>query len=692
MPTPQENKKDIMAKVNGIVAALNLYPELDPTNSQLSFSMSANPIDLLVDFFKLTKGYDWLINVISKFIAFELPALELAVKGVLLSNIRIMLSCSVSPIITRKMINDGVVIDLNKTDLMNVLSFSPLNKSVKNPGRYYYFGCDPEDGINMIDDLKFARDFNAVLWYAKNTPGERIVWRREGDKDKPLTVSRINEHEWTKQVKSNGIATLEFNGRSSGLKKADGGSHMIQEPIDNCLHVFIGYCAPQEMGSKNNEISECTRILAAFDKFSETIDDFKDAVKYGKKTSKSEAKKYGANTEVLNKIDRDTKSDLHILDRLKSALDGIDIDNPQSTQTTVDGIMGGTTFELNTIHENIEIPPELCNTSTIITKAHKIDLMQQNASRTLDYPSAKSNYYLFHPLIEWNTDFIMSVKLFDAKVVAAQLLDALTKCIDCEVGFNANIQLKYIQSQIRDLVTKIIESDEGTVSDCFFSFSNDSYNSMLNEVELNRANLHSINDNTVNNIPSVSDVMDSLNTISHDATQEELQSAISSSLFSAATSTGSEAAGDMLGSNVDFNANFTIIDNLLTQLTYVIVSIVLQPKVYTLLMINLALMGDDPNFDLAKFIQQFGDLISALIKEIRDHILEYFTNELLKVLNDLIKALALKLSLEQYQYYVTLLTHCIACLKIHRGEFDWIQDGVNYADITELNQTENQEC
>lgn len=692
MATPQETKQDAMSKVNSVMAALNLYPKLDPTNTQLSFSPSANPVDLLIDFFKTTKGYDWLIDTVSKFIAFELPALELAVKGVLLSNIRIMLSCSVSPIITQKMINDGIVIDLDKTDVLNIFSYSPLNKSQDNPGKYYYFGCNPEDGITMIDDLKYSRDFNAVLWYVKNTPGDRIVWRRETDLSKPQIISRIDDENWRKQVKSNGIATIEFNGRSSGLRKADGSQYFIQEPIDNCLHLFIGYCAPQELGGKKEEIEECTKILDSFNSFSKIIDDEIDKIQESKKKSKSEAKKRGATPEELNKIDSDAKHDIHTLDRLQHALNGVDIDNPESGETTVIGIMQASFFELNSIHTVLTVPPELLNTNISLTKAQKIDYMQQDISSSLDYPSAKSNYYFLHPLFEWNTDFIMSMKLFDEKVVAAQLIDALTNCLSASAEVNINAQMKFVQLQIRDLVTKIIETDDGTVSDCFFSFSNDSYNSMLNEVELNRVNLHSINSDTVNSVPSMNDVMDSLNTISQDATKEEMQSAISGSLFSAASSTGPGIVGEELDFNVNASVNFNIIDDLLTQLVYVITSIVLQPKVYTLLMANLTILGNEPNFDLAKFLQQFSDLISSLIKEIRDQILEYFKNELLKILQDMVKTLAVRLTLEQYQYYITLLTHCIECLKIHQGQFDWIQDDVNYADITELNQEENQEC
>lgn len=691
MPTPQELKQDVMSKINGVMAALNLYPQLTPTNTQLSFSVSANPIDLLVDFFKTTKGYDWLIDKVSKFITYELPALELAVKGVLLSNIRIMLSCSVTPIITQKMINDGIVIDLDKIDLLHIFGYSPLDRSHNNPGKYYYFGCDPEDGVNMIDDLKFSRDFNALIWYAKNTPGERIIWRRENDIDKPFNLKQTNSG-WLKQVKSNGIATIEFNGRSTGLKKADGTLHRIQEPIDNCLHLFIGYCAPQKSGSKTDEISQCTSLLSTFKKFSEQLETYEDRIYDAKNTNKKQAKERGATPEDLNGIDKNCKNDVHKLDKLRNALNGIDIENPGSSGHTVREIMQGTSVELNTIHETINIPSEVLDTNTSIVRSQKIEFIRTDLSSTVNYPSATSNYYYLHPLFEWNTDLIMSIKLFDEKVVASQLIESLTKCISFNGDVTISLQMQFIQEQIRDLTKKIIETDEGIVSDCFFSFSNDSYNNMLNEVELNRVRLHSVNSTTVNSVPSISEIMKSINTLSHNATKEELKSAISGSLFAAASCTGQSSNNQQYKLNTDFNVNFNIIDELLEQLVYVIISIVLQPKVYMLLMANLSVLGNEPNFDLSKFMQQFSDLISSLIKEIRDHILEYFKNELLKILQELVKTLAIKLNLEQYQYYITLLAHCFECFKLHNKEFDWTQDDVNYADITELNQQETQEC
>ena len=100
--------------------------------------------------------------------------------------------------ITKRLIQEGTVFDLNQIDLLNMFRYSPLDTSSSalafNPRRnYYYFGCTPEDGINYIDDLKDARDFNAVLWYAKNTQ-ERLGAGRECGVGKNRRIEGVQGH------------------------------------------------------------------------------------------------------------------------------------------------------------------------------------------------------------------------------------------------------------------------------------------------------------------------------------------------------------------------------------------------------------------------------------------------------------------------------------------------------------------
>ena len=86
MPNLKDTKANTLAVINSAITILDRMPALSQTNTTYSYNESSNPFEFLIDIFKSTSGYDDLINIISKFIAVELPALETAVKGILLST------------------------------------------------------------------------------------------------------------------------------------------------------------------------------------------------------------------------------------------------------------------------------------------------------------------------------------------------------------------------------------------------------------------------------------------------------------------------------------------------------------------------------------------------------------------------------------------------------------------------------
>ena len=120
------------------MSILDKYPELSNGNTYLSVNTSTNPFEFLMDCFKGTVGYDVLINIISTFISTGLPALEVAVKGVLLTNIKNLLTCSLNPFITDDILREGIVFDLSQIDITDKLRYSPISQK----GKYYYFGCN----------------------------------------------------------------------------------------------------------------------------------------------------------------------------------------------------------------------------------------------------------------------------------------------------------------------------------------------------------------------------------------------------------------------------------------------------------------------------------------------------------------------------------------------------------------------
>ena len=91
----------------------------------------------------------------------------------------------------------------------------------------------------------------------------------------------------------------------------------------------------------------------------------------------------------------------------------------------------------------------------------------------LNYKKIENNYYYRKTLIEFNYDYITSLKLFDSKVVAAQLLDQLTGLLNIDLSISYARQL--IKNETLKMVQDIVESDDSVVSDCFFTFSNSDY-------------------------------------------------------------------------------------------------------------------------------------------------------------------------------------------------------------------------
>ena len=138
MANLKQVKSESLALIDAVMSILDKYPDLSNGNTYLSVNTSTNPFEFLMDCFKGTVGYDVLINIISTFISTELPALEVAVKGVLLTNIKNLLTCSLNPFITDDILREGIVFDLSQIDITDKLRYSPISQK----GKYYYFGCN----------------------------------------------------------------------------------------------------------------------------------------------------------------------------------------------------------------------------------------------------------------------------------------------------------------------------------------------------------------------------------------------------------------------------------------------------------------------------------------------------------------------------------------------------------------------
>ena len=71
MANAKEIKEKTIAIVNSALTILEKFPALDETNTELSFNVSTNPFEFLMDLFKATSGFNYVIKVTGNFIANE---------------------------------------------------------------------------------------------------------------------------------------------------------------------------------------------------------------------------------------------------------------------------------------------------------------------------------------------------------------------------------------------------------------------------------------------------------------------------------------------------------------------------------------------------------------------------------------------------------------------------------------------
>ena len=641
---PKRAKSDTIATVNSAITILEKYPELDTTSVGLSANASLNPIDFLVDLFKSTAGYERMVNILSKYIAYMLPELEITIKGILLSNIKNLLSCSLNPYITEDLLMKGIVFDMRGLDLFGKFNYSPLVSAgslIKNAGRYMYFGCDGYDYAGQIEaeskDAKLS-DFDALLWYTKNRSTKREVWKgvNNGGND------------------SDAIVTMYYRESPDSLVNAKGQNlNGLQTPYGTCLHVFIG-----DMTGNQEDITNVESAIFNYD------------------------------VQITN-LGKDIEELQRELELIDAAMGKNDEDFASGTIS--EKTHNTTYWNLKRKRENVLAGIHNKNDSLQTAKNGKKTAYGNLSGVTGNYGgiNISDNKYYGKTIAEFNYDYVMSIKMFDPRAVAALLIDGLTNCIT--IDLNLSYEQLFVKYEIERLVNGIIETDDAVINDCFFSFTNDDYDKMSYKAEMTRLGLYTNDGEETTGVKvDASSIMSSLDAISDSASKETIQSVISGSLteISKSISDTSYSMYDKVG----YGARISFFENIVSQLAYVLTSAMLSPKLYLLFAVNLKLLGRDHNFSLKDFIEFHRQLIVLMIRAVRDELIKYLVAELMKIIGDLAKELGVKMALEQSQYYIRLIRRLVECFKRNRGIIDFDIGNVDYADIYEQETEPEEEC
>ena len=637
MASAKETYDKTIGIINSIMTILNKFPK-DVKGDSLSLNLSLNPFNLLLEVLKSTEGYNNIIKMISRYLTYALPSVEIAVKTFLSVNMKNLLNCSLNPFITKELLKYGVTFDLNEIDLFNNLAFPPNTsdashifsyESIKK-GKFLYFGCDEL----KFNNLNVAEDFNAFLYFIASNKNNRYVWTKPKDL---ITITDDNKNSYNYRDKSKAIITLEYNNYFEDVTNAVGGAMEGQKlPDRNCLQVFIGDATDMDDTKILKEIARIENELSGFranlEKLKTKLND------YNKKLNE-----YTTSKNIIQSVSNTIKSEQYQKKIDKTNKDISECENKIKEKTN-----------------HIEI------------------LNNALLNHTKSYPEIEKNRYYKKTLIEFNIDYIWSLKLFDSKVITAKLLDALFNSLTIDLGMSYEHLM--LVNETRKIVQSIIETDDAEVNDCFFSFDNSTYNSLMELSENQYRGLQTYSDNSASNmVLSPEDILNSLNNMSDSSTKEELSSIIEGTLRDISGEIINKTYDDQ--NNFSFSFQFNIIENLLNNLALALTEIVLSPKVYLLLAINMKIMGQETNLTLAEIIANYKNLLVGLIRMLRDNLLTYLHNEIMKIIGDLIKEISLKLSTEQLTYYYNILKRCIDCFRMKRQLVGFTLEQVDYADI-----------
>lgn len=297
-------------------------------------------------------------------------------------------------------------------------------------------------------------------------------------------------------------------------------------------------------------------------------------------------------------------------------------------------------------------------------------------------------------IFEFNNDYINSIKLFDAKVVAAQLIDNLTGALAFNAGYS--IEDIYIKGEIDQIIKRVLSAPDTEVNDCWFSFSNKEYDDLMEKATLQHAGLFKYS-GEVESASSIDPktLFSGLSGMTGNATLQEQTTIIKNTFTEVSGQLGSD---DIVESRDKFNFRLNIVSELVKNLAGVVIQSILSPKIYLLFVINSRLMGklsgpeslkDIPVY-FREFIESSMTLLTQIILEIRDEILQSLLDYLLEQLRPLAELLASKLAVESIKYYKELLAQLIqACgsINFRSSQINSNIDNVDYADILPVEST-----
>ena len=719
MASVKKMQEEAMASIDtakALVDKVLTIMEIMVVDPSVALTFSSNPIGYLIQLLKhlgVTREEIelWLTN----FLIYIIPVLEIAVKAILLTNLKNMISCSVDPRIPEKYRKQhkaitnyntsqeyGIDINIESIDFMDKLSINPLGKFGSN----WYFGLE-----GVEDSYKFARadDMDAFLWFVIH-------------KGKFPNSSAISQLSDIGDIGGQNSKVTPTNGNGSLLSTVD-----VVYDKDSSSKILLGntfkyqgdahvisMCIDRKLGDSGNTIRNT--LVPVSDDWSSVNWYARRADQLGKNLGFG----WGDNQKTCNTKYKGKGRDFS----KERGLCNLQYINQSSSDAPLTGLVNNkirfTILPKPLIHIPVLSKGEppwrfkkmlfndkgeydsngkytLVDISdsqdlTYLDGAVKID-PKSGAVTVTDKDKVIKNLMECYPgltVFEFNYDYVMSIKLFDAKVLAHSLMESV---LNMNMGISVGLGVRHQEGTetIKEIIKNILESDDSEINDCYYTFDNSKYDALLRKAEEKRARQERFG-NVTHETGLFDSVNDILNEYDANAELHEQVDVLHRAITQAAV-TVSEGVEESDKFDVEFNFIFDLIE----ALTTAIVNSILSPKVLMLLEVNQKIMGGTwEKFTLKDLIQALRAIIVAIVKEIRDMVIQELWKLVLKPLEPIIQMLASILLREQLENYADAILEII-----RNSPFIWFRfsnkyedsklDTVDYADIDTSHNKEGEQ-
>ncbi len=719
MASVKKMQEEAMASIDtakALVDKVLSIMEIIIVSPSIALTFSANPIGFLIQLLKhlgVTREEIelWLTN----FLIYIVPVLEIAVKAILLTNLKNMISCSIDPRIPEKYRKQhkaitnyntsqeyGIDINIESIDFMDKLSINPLGDFGSN----WYFGLE-----GVEDSYKFARadDMDAFLWFVIHKgkfPNSSAISQLSDIGDIGGQNSKVTPTNGNGSLLSTVDVVYDENSSSNILLgntfKYQGDAHVISMCIDrkfgesgNTIHNTL--VPVSDDWTSVNWYARRADQLGKNLGFGWGVNQKKGNTKYKGKGRNFSKEKGLCNLQYINQSSSDAPLTGLVNNKIRFTI----LPKPLIHIPVLSKGEPPWRFKKMLFNDKGEYDSNgkytLADISdsqdlTYLDGAVKIDPKSGNVTVT-DKDKVIKNLMECYPgltVFEFNYDYVMSIKLFDAKVLAHSLMESV---LNMNMGLSVGIGMRHQEGTetIKEIIKNILKTDDSEINDCYYTFDNTKYDSLLRKAEEKRARQERFG-----NVTHETGLFDSVNDIlnEYDANAElHKQADVLHRAITQAAVTVSEGVPDTDKFDVEFNFIFDLIEALITA----IVNGILSPKLLMLLEVNQKIMGGTwEKFTMKDLLEALRVIITAIVKEIRDMVIQELLKLVLKALEPIIQMLASILLREQLENYADAILEIIRnCPLIwfrfsHKYE-DTKLDTVDYADIDASNNKEGEQ-